>query len=43
MDAAKTEEHTGIRTVLLALNRSWTATANQIERLAALRAEESPR
>jgi hypothetical protein len=38
MDAAKGEDHVGIRTALLALNRSWITMANQIERLAELRA-----
>ena len=42
MDAAKAEDRTGIRTALLALNRSWVTIANQIERLADLRAAEGP-
>lgn len=37
MDEAKVEDHTGIRTALLGLNRSWTTIANQLDRLAELR------
>ena len=40
MDEAKEEDHTGIRTVLLALNRTCITMANQIDRLADLREEE---
>jgi hypothetical protein len=43
MDEAKTEDHVGIRTALLALNRSCITLANQIERLADLRRAEGPR
>jgi hypothetical protein len=42
MDEAKVENHTGIRTALLALNRSWTTVANQMDRLAELREVEGP-
>jgi hypothetical protein len=38
MDEAKNEEEAAVRTALLALNRNWIAMANQIERLAQLRA-----
>jgi hypothetical protein len=40
MDEAKVEDHTGIRTALLGLNRSWTTIANQLDRLADLREVE---
>jgi hypothetical protein len=40
MDEAKDEDHTGIRTTLLALNRSCITIANQIDRLAHLRETE---
>jgi hypothetical protein len=40
MDEAKEEDHTGIRSVLLALNRTCITMANQIDRLADLREEE---
>jgi hypothetical protein len=43
MDEAKVEDRTGIRTTLLALNRSCITIANQIDRLAHLReAERAP-
>jgi hypothetical protein len=32
MDEARVEDHTGIRTALVALNRSCTMIANQVER-----------
>jgi hypothetical protein len=38
MDQARDEESVDVRTALLALNRSWITIANQIERLAQLRA-----
>jgi hypothetical protein len=41
MDNAIKEDDTGIRTALLALNRSWTTIANQIERLAESRASRT--
>jgi len=41
LDAAQ-DEHTGIRTALLNLTRSWTAMANQVDRLAALRGVAAP-
>jgi hypothetical protein len=40
VDEARVEDHTGVRTALLALSRSCTTIANQIERLADLRARE---
>jgi hypothetical protein len=40
MDEAKEEDRTGIRTALLALNRTCVTMANQIDRLADLREEE---
>jgi hypothetical protein len=43
MDDAKIEEHVGIRTTLLALNRSCLMLTNQIERLAAMREAEGRR
>jgi|RhiMetStandDraft_4_1073278.scaffolds.fasta_scaffold883346_1 hypothetical protein len=42
MDEAKLEGHTGVRTALLALNRSWITIANQIDRLADLRESDGP-
>src|SRR4051812_2655986 len=42
MDEAKAEDDTSIRTALLALNRSLTAAANQLERLAQLREGRNP-
>jgi hypothetical protein len=43
MDEAEKEHRTGIRTTLLALNRSCITIANQIDRLAHLReAERAP-
>ncbi len=43
MDEAADEEDAAIRTALLALNRSWITMANQIERLARLRADQKER
>lgn len=43
MDDAKIEDHVGIRTILLALNRSCLMLANQIERLADMREAEGRR
>ena len=40
MDEAKEEDRTGVRTALLALNRTCVTMANQIDRLADLREEE---
>jgi hypothetical protein len=40
MDEAKEEDRTGIRTALVALNRTCVTMANQIDRLAGLRKEE---
>jgi hypothetical protein len=40
MDEAKDEDRTGIRTTLLALNRSCITIANQIDRLADRRETE---
>ncbi|MEA3132892.1 MAG: hypothetical protein QOG17_738 [Gammaproteobacteria bacterium] len=40
MDEAKEEDRTGLRTALLALNRTCVTMANQIDRLADLREEE---
>jgi hypothetical protein len=37
MDEAAIEDRAGVRATLLGLNRSWTAIANEIERLAELR------
>jgi hypothetical protein len=37
MDEATIEERAGVRATLLGLNRSWTAIANEIERLSELR------
>ena len=37
MNEAKVEDHVGVRTALLALTRSWTTIANQLDRLAELR------
>jgi len=37
MEEAKVEDHVGVRTALLALTRSWTTIANQLDRLADLR------
>jgi hypothetical protein len=42
LDEARTEHHTGIRTALLAINRSWMTIADQLERLAELREAEKP-
>jgi len=41
-DAATAEDHTRIRANLLALSRSWSAIAKQIEQLADLRMTERP-
>ena len=38
--AAKAEDHAGIRTALITLNRSWVTIANQMDRLAELRNTE---
>jgi hypothetical protein len=40
MDEAKEEDRSGVRTALLALNRTCVTMANQIDRLADLREEE---
>ena len=37
MDEAEIEDRAGVRATLLGLNHSWTAIANEIERLAELR------
>jgi|1185.fasta_scaffold326273_2 hypothetical protein len=37
MNEAKLEDRVGVRTALLALARSWTTIANQLDRLAELR------
>jgi hypothetical protein len=41
MDKAKNEENAGIRSALLALNRSWITIANQIERIEDLQSRAS--
>ena len=43
MDDARDEEDAAVRSALLALNRSWITMANQIERLAQLRAGQRAR
>ena len=43
MQAAKDEEDAEIRTAIVVAARSWTSTANQLDRLAELRKSRWPR